>query len=266
MHFVDPDSIPTTGNAAIDAHHRHIAHAVNHVYEAWKGWDGIGSLDTSLAAALRDVEIHLTVEEIITRGAGYQEWKFHETLHDALRSRLRDVAEHAGAVPHRHLSLMQAFEFFDQMIFQHEFFDDQDFWDTFRRHAEAPRGPRLVTWDSRLVLGENGVDSRHSELVAALNAVHEAIADRAACDDVLARFDILRDDWLAHLETEVTRIGRPESQPAKQAREAIDILRADLALARRHCEDGDCEATGAFLVNQARFWLLDHITYQHRLF
>lgn len=263
MTFVDPESIPATGNATIDAHHRHIARSVNRVYDAWKSWEGKAPFDTGLAGAFREIEVHLTAEEIITRGAGYQEWKFHETLHDALRARMRDVAAHAGQVEASQARLMQAFEFFDQVIFQHEFFEDQDFWDLFRTHAEVPRGPRLITWDSRLHLGDEPTDAHHERLVTRLNEVHRGIDEGLACEDVLSRFDTLIRDWLVHLESEAARA---TGRGLEQVRETSAILKADLAHARRHCEAGDNAATGSFLVNQARFWLLDHITYQHKLF
>lgn len=255
MQFVDPSSIPGTGNLVIDAHHRHLARTVNQVYDAWKSWDrNAGALDVDLVHVLGEVEIHLTSEEIITRGAGYEDWKRHESLHDALRSRMRDVAHPAGSGSILDESaLLEAFDFFDQLIFQHEFFDDQDFWETFRSHADRlPKRTELIAWDSRLILGMPEADGAHAEVVTAMNRVHEAIADRAACGEVGHRFDHLQSLWLDHLEDEGT------------ADDMVAILRSDLEHARRHCNLGDCQSTGAFLVNQARFWLIDHITYQHR--
>lgn len=255
MLFVDPSSIPGTGNPVIDAHHRHLARTVNQVYDTWKSWDrNAGALDVELVHVLGEIEVHLTSEEIITRGAGYEDWKRHESLHEALRSRMRDVAHPAGSAgvldeP----ALLEAFDFFDHLIFQHEFFDDQDFWETFRNHANlVPKRTELIAWDSRLILGMPKADGAHAEVVTAMNRVHRAIAERAHCDEVGSRFDSLRTLWLAHLEEE------------SAGGESIAILRSDLEHARHRCNQGDCQATGAFLVNQARFWLIDHITHQHR--
>lgn len=255
MQFVDPSSIPSTGNPVIDAHHRHLARTVNRVYDVWKSWDRkVGPLDVDLVHLLGEVEIHLTSEEIITRGAGYEDWKRHGSLHDALRSRMRDVAHPAdsGGVLDEP-ALLEAFDFFDHLIFQHEFFDDQDFWETFRSHAvQVPERAELIAWDSRLHLGEPEADGAHAEVVSALNRVHQAIAERAPCSEVGSSFDFLRTLWLAHLERE------------RVPGETVSILRSDLEHARHRCNQGDCQATGAFLVNQARFWLIDHITHQHR--
>ena len=95
MQFVDADSIPKTGNALLDAHHRALAGAINTLYEVWKNWEDGAAVEHNLDGLLRDVEVHFTAEEIITRGANYQDWRKHETLHDALRDRMRTVAETA---------------------------------------------------------------------------------------------------------------------------------------------------------------------------
>jgi hemerythrin-like metal-binding protein len=254
MYFVDPQTIPSTGNPVIDAHHRHIARAVNSVYEQWKSWDRLpgAAFEIDLTQVLREVEIHLTSEEIITRGAGFEEWKSHRSLHDALRTRMRDVAGFQDGAWADETALLEAFDFFDHLIFQHEFLDDQEFWETFRRHSErAPCRPDLVAWDSRLHLGEEGADWAHRTLVESLNGIHQAILDRVDCGRVGSLFDDFRALWLGHLVEE----GVPD--------DTVAILRVDLEHARRHCSRGDCQGTGAFLVNQARFWLIDHITHRH---
>lgn len=268
MQFVDPESIPSTGNAVLDAHHRHIAGTVNQLYEMWKGWDAEKAIDLDLGNVLHDLNVHFTSEEVITRGAGYDEWKYHETLHHAFRSRMREVAKDVDAHARHSEAIIEAFNFFDELIFEHEFFEDQDFWETFHNIVDAPPRHTLITWDSRLYLnGGVGVDVHHERIVSLANGIHIAILEGTAPEFVLEKLTDFRSVFDAHYLEDRKNAETSRVPDALDQFDAVhSILNDDMDAMLEACRNGKLDQVGRFLGNQLKFWLLDHITYQHRLF
>ena len=259
MSFVDPSLIPSTGNPALDAHHRRIAEKVNGLFEGWQaGWP-LASQNALLDTILEEIDDHFIAEKMLTRGAGYHGWAGHEPLHDALRAKMAGFRA-AVADEETHASAMvDAFRFFEDLIFAHEFDDDQDFWDLFT-DGDRAAGTPLIDWAPEHTVGHEEVDRQHARLVALVNEVNAALAGPDA-DAALDKLLTLRQATKRHFESEEDMM-RAEGHPdLKEHMAAHRMLIRDMDEACSRCRAGRIEETRDFVARGLKYWFVDHVTH-----
>lgn len=259
MPFVDPRHIPSTGNPAIDAHHHRIARMVNDLWEVWKADRPKDAVDTRLLALLGEVRDHFVAEEFITRGAGFGDWQGHEPHHNLLRRKMRDIMGHVADTETRSNGMIEAFHFFEELIFDHEFYADQTFWEFFRARPPSPADP-LITWTSDYHLGHAEMDRDHEELVGLLNEVRRVMEAPDWHHQTTNRLEALRSSTESHFEREETLMRKIDHPDLRGHSAAHRMLVKDIDEALGHCRNGRQEDLRDFVVNGLRYWFLDHVT------
>ena len=258
MSFVDPNLIPSTGNPAIDGHHRRIAGKVNSLFDGWKtGW-AADSLTELLDEIFNDIQDHFIAEKFLTRGAGYEGWERHEPLHgdlvasiDRIRTAVRVEAEHTGG-------MLEAFRFFEELIFAHEFDGDQDFWPVFSAKTANIGDSALIEWPEETHIGDEEIDRQHALLVTKLNAVNQALSASNTIETLrhlLSLRQAARHHFI-HEENLMRDTGHPD---LKEHMAAHRILLRDLDEACRQCRALECDRLRDFLSRGLKFWFVDHV-------
>ncbi|MEO5337555.1 MAG: hemerythrin domain-containing protein [Magnetospirillum sp. WYHS-4] len=258
MSFVDPDHIPNTGNAAIDAHHRRIAVQVNDLFDAWKAGGAPTALNSRLDEVLLEISDHFAAERSLVRGAGYAEWDTHEPIHDTMRERMGSIRAAVAQASSHTDGMIDAFRFFEDLIFKHEFFDDQDFWDAF---AHLPRrgGEDLISFGPEHRIGRTAIDAEHEELVRLLNGIHSALADGEPEPLLCIRVQALRNAAITHFtheEDTMRSMGHPD---LKEHTVLHRVMLRDLEDAIHLCREGRRDDMKDLVSTGIRYWLLDHI-------
>lgn len=258
MSFVDPDLIPSTGNPALDSHHRRIAGKVNGLFEGWQaGWPP-KSLSTLLEEILGEIEDHFVAEKMLTRAAGYAGWEGHEPLHLELREAMEQIRGDVERPETHSHGMVDAFRFFEDLIFSHEFNDDQDFWSLFNMTVEEGV-TILADWSPEHVVGRDDVDAQHAQLVTLVTAASRAAEaeDLSATHASLAE---LRQATKLHFEHEEDLMRTGDHPDLKEHMAAHRMLIRDLDEALRHCRSEDWEKLKVFLTKGLRFWFIDHVS------
>lgn len=258
MSFVDPDHIPATGNAAIDIHHRRIARKVNELFDCWKTSCPSADINVRLNDLLDEVADHFAAEKSLVRGAGFPEWDSHEPMHDIMLERMESIRRAIGQEGTHTEGMIDSFRFFEELIFKHEFFDDQDFWESFTR-LPPREGEDLVTWGPEHKIGRPSVDVEHEGMVTLLNGIYRALAAGETGEPLCSRVKAL---WAAtrthftHEEDAMRAMGHPD---LKEHSVLHRVMLRDLEDAAAFCEEGRIAELRELVTSGLKFWFLDHI-------
>lgn len=123
----------------------------------------------------------------------------------------------------------------------------------------------FIEWNDTLNTNITEIDEQHRQIVALINALSEAVRNRAAESDMKALFEAIARDTKAHFETE-ERLFRMHSYPERSAHaelhRQLETQVESLSSKIR---------TGAMPVNDSvllflRDWFITHIEGSDRLF
>ncbi|MFZ4579134.1 MAG: diguanylate cyclase domain-containing protein [Myxococcota bacterium] len=116
-----------SGNATIDTQHKELFAAANELLSALVEGRSTEVCSALLEALGKGIETHLSTEEAILRDAGYPGTEAHARGHEVLLAR---VAEMTADYARDEVSIGEVFSFLaDEVIVQHLFFDDADFFE-----------------------------------------------------------------------------------------------------------------------------------------
>ena len=263
--FIDPELIPSTGSWTIDMAHKRLAHMVNAAYENWQRGVDPNTLRAMLDEFLGAAERHFREEEQEAQRAGCapERLKAHHELHAHFKQRFQKIADHMladGAVTE---AAIDSFALMDRLLFEHEFLDDQDFYDLFSGRPHPAREEELVSWEDSLNLGQTDIDRQHKTLALMVNRLHQALTGDAERGRVVALFNDLRDHTAWHFgqeESWMHEAGVPDSHRRIHAT-AHRVLLRELESMAEAFRVGDYADLDKVLGGRLRFWLVDHILY-----
>ncbi len=194
---------------------------------------------------IRDLETHFQHEEMILRGAGFEQIEEHTLEHRELALELRKLAstatDHAD-VPHQ-LELIKAY------IFEHELSSDQAYWGLFPE--EVPREP-LLRWTEDLSTGDEDVDLHHQALVRHINRFYVSVGKASDRNHLIRELEILKAYSNYHFSQEEGLF----SLDAAHLAEHRDLLSSLDKLIEKVSEG---RYDGSVLRDFFDYWLLQHI-------
>lgn len=258
--FIDVSRIPVTGNARIDQAHRDLAAMVNMLFEQWRdGVDG-AELKAGFELFLRAVGRHFAEEEEIAAAAGCPNVPEHAGKHNALLvaltshvHALADLTE--SRVGDRRIDL---FSLIDQMLYEHEMLDDQEFWPVLSavgHSVDVPADAPLIVWSRALETGHAEVDRQHRTLVELLNGLDAMVRRQALAVEASELLGRIIDHTRCHFQWEERQMAGIRAPGAAAHRMLHAQLLTDMTEA--------VAATGGVptldLMQYLKFWFIDHI-------
>lgn len=264
MQFIEPANLPATGHPMIDEGHRRLAEIVNELYSQWTAGETAGLVSTArrFTGALRQ---HFRQEEAVMADIDLPSATEHCRAHDAVGRRFEDLVEQMAQAPVPPAAVMvDFFTAAENLVWDHEMVDDQDFWAYFAGRGKGPG--TLILEAAPQVLGLEAIDQDHATLVGLLNQLHVGVTEAHAPSVLMARASGLRHVAAAHFADEerlmrATPGARDEAHIHQHARllTELDAALEDMACGRRATLEA---IIGAYL----RDWLLEHIdTFDRRL-
>lgn len=258
--FIDLSRIPETGNRSIDAAHGRLAQIVNRAYEEWQSGAPAESFYPILLRFVDMAEQHFADEVALIRDAGYAEWENHQAIHEDLVRTLRQVCRRMDEGPSE-VDMVETFTLIDRLFYEHEFLDDQDFWEVFReeKHALDMHRP-LIAWQPSYEVGIPAVDHQHKTLVKMLNRLHLEIESRADREEVVKQLSEVMAHTRWHFETEETLMRETGDEGYAVHKILHDHLLEELRDVAAQYAAGHFTRMEDLLETYLKYWLLDHIT------
>ncbi|MFA7431948.1 MAG: hemerythrin domain-containing protein [Rhodospirillaceae bacterium] len=136
--FIDTGRIPATGNLLIDKSHRHLAEMINALFDQWCGGAEGAALRPGFDRFLDAVERHFAEEEDIALAMGFPNVPEHAGKHRALMAALTSHVHALTDDSETGDRRIDLFSLIDQMLYEHEMLDDQEFWPLFNAVHHTP--------------------------------------------------------------------------------------------------------------------------------
>lgn len=257
MHFVDPDRLPETGHPMIDQAHRRLAEIVNDLYDMWRlgDTDGVPRAAHRFLNALRQ---HFHQEEAVMVEIALASADEHRRAHSAMLDTFEGLVDGIASAPQPPAQLMvDLFSSAEQLVWEHEMVDDQDFWVHFAGRGATPQP--LIVENAPAVLGLPALDDEHKALIVLLNELHAALSRGLSPEVLMARVTGLREAADGHFRHEERLMqiafGGLDHEHVAQHRvlvSEIDRAIEDMAYGR---DTAARDLIGPYL----QHWLLEHI-------
>ncbi len=171
LHFLSDKS---SGNPFIDQNHQNLLLLVSDLAEKVRRgtldidtkWDDIQSESRDYVQSL---ENHFQHEELILKGAKYDNIDEHIAKHREISFFLRTITTHDFTKDTAQYFISCA----RTKIFSHELMDDQDYWPVFE--ADSGFVSPLITWTRKMEVGEKDVDAHHHALINYINRLYQRV-------------------------------------------------------------------------------------------
>ena len=259
--FIDAKRIPKTGHPTIDLAHERLAHVINRAYDQWRNGEAADVYLETLEEFLRMADEHFAEELGIVHQAGYEDWEQHGLIHADLQQNLLNLMADLRADPSKD-KVMDAFTMIDRVLYEHEFLDDQEFWDTFQK-PEASRAHHepLIVWSDDFSVRVKEIDRQHKALVKLLNRLHYALEDREPKEEVIAQLGEIGAHTQWHFSYEEKLMEEHDLRGAEAHKMLHESLLGDLTDVVSDFDEGKYDQLEDLLQNYLKYWLLDHITH-----
>ncbi len=260
--FIDVSRIPATGHPRIDQAHRDLADMVNGLFEQWRsGVDG-AELKGGFDRFLRAVGRHFAEEEDIAAAAGCLNVPEHAGKHNALLAALTAHVQALADLTESRAGdrCIDLFSLIDQMLYEHEMLDDQEFWPVLSAAGQQPdvrADVPLILWGCALETGHAELDRQHHTLVKLLNGLDAMVRRQAPAAEACELLGRILDHTRCHFQWEERQMAGIRAPGAAAHRMLHAQLLADLS-------EVIAAANGVPTVDLTRhlkFWFIDHIRY-----
>lgn len=265
MPFIDPARIPVVGHPVIDQAHQGLVERINALYELWQQQVARPVLATESALLLRAFGRHFAEEEALVASLGFPALAAHQARHQALlddlSGKVRCLSEQGDG---RAESIVDVFAAIDQMLYEHEIVDDQEFWHLFSspqsNHAPERRDSgEILSLADLDPTGLGPLDQQHQELVVVVNRLGGLLAVQAPSAVVQGVLNDILAHTLEHFAYEEAlsrQYGLADhALHASMHAELVGILQA---LITRYAE-GHFDGVEDTFRRYLKFWLIDHI-------
>lgn len=258
--FINPKRIPETGSPVLDAAHVRLAQVVNRAYDQWKAGESLEAVNETLDQFLEMVGAHFGEEEALIRDAGYPDWQKHQETHRAFLATLKDICDRMRDPDRASGEMVETFTFIDRLLYEHEFLDDQEFWETFRheKHVLAMHEP-LIAWSDEAKIGHAEIDRQHETLVKLLNRLHVEIEQGCDREEVMAQLVEIMEHTKWHFAYEERYMLENSLKGYEGHKILHDNLLQEVVQVAQDFEVGRFDRMEDLLENFLKYWLLDHI-------
>ncbi|OFX10421.1 MAG: hypothetical protein A2516_10500 [Alphaproteobacteria bacterium RIFOXYD12_FULL_60_8] len=234
---------------------------MNLAYEKWTLKTNQDAVLDAMREFVRAVEEHFSEEIHIIRQAGYEKWAEHSAIHGEFHAKLTALIERLEAGADMDVD---TFTLLDRLLYEHEFLDDQDFWEVLKGEPNPMKnGEPLIAWSDDFCIGHPEIDRQHMALVKLINRLHLAIRDKSVMDkdEVFAEVgDILR-HTLWHFGFEENLMREHDIRSFESHKILHDHLIGDLEGVLIDLKEGSYDRLEDLLENYLKYWLLDHIVH-----
>ncbi len=181
MPFIDPVRILPVGHQVIDQAHGDLVERINKIYEMWQTRQPAEQLALECSLLLRAFGRHFAEEEALVESLGFAAIDAHRQRHQEL---LADITVKVHrlcnkAEPYCE-TIVDVFSAIDQLLYEHEIVDDQEFWYLFQDTAETTLfSSAILAIDETLYTGLIALDQQHYEVVVLVNRLGGLLAIEA---------------------------------------------------------------------------------------
>ena len=160
-----------SGNSFIDENHEELLEHMDELTLLLRdNWDR-DNFNSSAQDFIVNVENHLSHEEVILKGAKFDDLDEHIIKHRELAVSLR-MGSLAVYTRDEAIQFMANVRI---QVFAHELMEDQKYWPLFESANAA--ADNLINWSSEFETGDLETDKHHKALVNYINRIHRMLAD-----------------------------------------------------------------------------------------
>jgi hemerythrin-like metal-binding protein len=267
MPFIDPVRIPMVGHAVIDRAHQDLVKRINALYELWQQQAPRSVLATESALLLRAFGRHFAEEEALVADLNFEGLATHQARHQELLADLSDkihcLSEQGETQAE---TIVDVFAAIDQMLYEHEIIDDQEFWGLFATpHEVAQAGPRetgeILSLADVIPTGLGPLDQQHQELVMVVNRLGGLLAVQAPAAVIQGVLNEILSHTIEHFAYEEAVSKQHALSDHHVHTEMHNELVKNLEdLINRYAE-GHFEGIEEVFRRYLKFWLIDHIVH-----
>jgi hemerythrin-like metal-binding protein len=257
MPFVSLDSLPSTGNASIDADHQQIGEIINGIYDRWQHGETCTAIKPKLEELYQAIRRHFAKETIISRGAGYDNWEMHRTLHQDFLGRFENFVLACKTGENVNIDMFLDFE---RHLFEHEVTFDQEMWKLWGDTSGGDKSV-LITWRPDYSVGVEQIDMQHRRLIDMVNDLYRDLDSMAGGSAIQERLKSIYMEAMFHFRSEEQYFSSLPAEEAETHKMSHEALLSELSAALKEHALAEVEKVRALLEGYVKYWLLDHIVH-----
>jgi hemerythrin len=263
MPFIDPVRILPVGHQVIDQAHGDLVERINRLYEMWQTRQPAEQLALECSLLLRAFGRHFAEEEALVESLGFAAIDAHRQRHQDL---LVDITAKVQRLCNKSdpycETIVDVFSAIDQLLYEHEIVDDQEFWYLFQDATEnTPLSGAILAIDEALSTGLFALDQQHYEVVLLVNRLGGLLAIEAPRAVIISVLNEILSQTIEHFaqEEELSAAHHLADHRAHifMHRDLIVTLQEMI----RRYEEGTFDGFEDDFRRYLKFWLIDHIVH-----
>lgn len=158
-----------SGNSFIDENHNELLGFLDEITLFLRDeWDK-DLFHSKIQNFIVSLENHYNHEEVILKGAGFENMDAHTLKHRELSMYLRIES----LMPIDYDAAINFLSIIRSRIFSHELYDDQEYWPLFE--PETPHTDTPMVWSSEFETGDMYTDKHHKAIINYINRLHQRL-------------------------------------------------------------------------------------------
>jgi hemerythrin len=263
MPFIDPAQIFPVGHPVIDKAHAELVERTNRLYELWQLQQPAEHLAIEAMLLLRAFGRHFAEEEALVESLGFTDIEAHRQRHqDLLADITGKVRSLCDKVAPGAQTIVDVFSAIDQLLYEHEIIDDQEFWYLFPDgDTPPPMDGAILSMDEVLTTGMATLDQQHQDLVVLVNRLGRLLAIQAPQAVIVSVLNEILSQTIVHFaQEEELSAAHQLADHRAHAFMHRDLVQTLQEMIRRY-EQGTFDGFEDVFRRYLKFWLIDHIVH-----
>jgi len=245
---MNTSEVGTSGNQFIDDNHSCLLNFMNALVDMVKtDWDE-DKFSAGVLTFVNSLENHFQHEEIILRGAEFEDLDTHTLKHREIALKIRKEAL-SGFDYDRAIDFLGRIQ---TKVFSHELFEDQSYWPSFENDSE--KTTLLIEWSEELETGDPEADRHHRALVNFINRLDKTLISRPEAKIVSAELQNLAAYSELHFREEETSLGK-NLRLGHKDNHTLLLLSLNNLIKEVEAGDRDLKTIGDYL----KYWFINHV-------